>query len=42
MTDTAIADKVYMEPLTLEYVAKVIRYERPRCYRPGNRRPDRP
>lgn len=29
MTDTTIADKVYMEPLTLEYLAKVIRYERP-------------
>ena len=29
MTDTIIADKVYMEPLTLEYVAKIIRYERP-------------
>ncbi len=29
MTDTSIADKVYMEPLTLEYVAKIIRYERP-------------
>ena len=29
MTDTNIADKVYMEPLTLEYVAKIIRYERP-------------
>lgn len=29
MTDTTIADKVYMEPLTLEYVAKIIRYERP-------------
>ncbi|MFI3297440.1 MAG: carbamoyl-phosphate synthase large subunit [bacterium] len=29
MTDTHIADKVYMEPLTLEYVAKIIRYERP-------------
>ena len=27
MTDTIIADKVYMEPLTLEYVAKIIRYE---------------
>ena len=25
MTDTHIADKVYMEPLTLEYVAKIIR-----------------
>ncbi len=29
MTDTDIADKVYMEPLTLEYVAKIIRKERP-------------
>lgn len=29
MTDTNMADKVYMEPLTLEYVAKIIRYERP-------------
>jgi len=29
MTDTKIADKVYMEPLTLEYVAKILRYERP-------------
>ena len=28
MTDTSIADKVYMEPLTLEYIAKIIRYER--------------
>ena len=29
MTDTTIADKVYMEPLTLEYVAKIVRHERP-------------
>ena len=29
MTDTNIAHKVYMEPLTLEYVAKIIRMERP-------------
>ncbi|MBQ3253372.1 MAG: carbamoyl-phosphate synthase large subunit, partial [Acholeplasmatales bacterium] len=29
MTDTNIADKVYMEPLDLEHVAKIIRYERP-------------
>ena len=29
MTDTNIADKVYMEPLDLENVAKIIRYERP-------------
>ena len=35
MTDTSIADKVYMEPLTLEYVAKIIRYERPDAILPG-------
>ena len=35
MTDTTIADKVYMEPLTLEYVARVIRYERPDAIIPG-------
>ena len=35
MTDTTIADKVYMEPLTLEYVAKIIRYERPDAVLPG-------
>lgn len=35
MTDTSIADKVYMEPLTLEYVAKIVRYERPDAILPG-------
>lgn len=35
MTDTTVADKVYMEPLTLEYLAKVIRYERPDAIVPG-------
>ena len=35
MTDTSIADKVYMEPLTMEYVAKIIRYERPDAILPG-------
>ena len=35
MTDTSIADKVYMEPLTLEYIAKIIRYERPDAIVPG-------
>ncbi len=35
MTDTAIADKVYMEPLTLEYVAKILRHERPDAIVPG-------
>ena len=29
MTDTTIADKVYMEPLTLEYLARICRHERP-------------
>ncbi|MDR1466915.1 MAG: carbamoyl-phosphate synthase large subunit [Oscillospiraceae bacterium] len=29
MTDKGVADKIYMEPLTLEYVAKIIRKERP-------------
>ncbi len=35
MTDTIIADKVYMEPLTLEYIAKILRYERPDAIVPG-------
>ena len=35
MTDPAIADKVYMEPLTLEYIARIIRYERPDAIIPG-------
>ncbi|MEE0839742.1 MAG: carbamoyl-phosphate synthase large subunit, partial [Acutalibacteraceae bacterium] len=35
MTDISIADKVYMEPLTLEYIAKIIRYERPDAILPG-------
>ncbi len=35
MTDTQIADKVYMEPLTLEYIAKILRYERPDAIVPG-------
>lgn len=35
MTDTAIADKVYMEPLSLEYIAKILRYERPDAIVPG-------
>ena len=35
MTDTSIADKVYMEPLTLEYISKIIRYERPDAILPG-------
>ncbi len=35
MTDTHIADKIYMEPLTLEYIAKILRYERPDAILPG-------
>jgi len=35
MTDTSIADKVYMEPLTLEYVARILRLERPDAIIPG-------
>ena len=35
MTDTTIADKIYMEPLTLEYIAKILRYERPDAIVPG-------
>ena len=35
MTDTTVADKVYMEPLTLEYIAKILRYERPDAIIPG-------
>lgn len=35
MTDEAIADKIYMEPLTLEFMAKIIRMERPDAILPG-------
>ncbi|MBR1507347.1 MAG: carbamoyl-phosphate synthase large subunit [Eubacterium sp.] len=35
MTDNMIADKVYMEPLTLEYMARICRYERPDAIVPG-------
>lgn len=35
MTDQSIADKVYMEPLTLEFIAKIIRKERPDAILPG-------
>jgi len=35
MTDPSIADKVYMEPLNLEYMAKIIRKERPDAILPG-------
>ena len=35
MTDPAIADKVYMEPLTLEYLSRIVRVERPDALIPG-------
>ena len=35
MTDTSVADKVYMEPLTLEYISKIVRFERPDAILPG-------
>ena len=35
MTDSSIADKVYMEPLTLEYLARICRFERPDALIPG-------
>ena len=35
MTDHTIADKVYMEPLTLEYLARICRHERPDAIIPG-------
>ncbi len=35
MTDTSIADKVYMEPLTVEYLARICRLERPDAIVPG-------
>ena len=35
MTDHSIADKVYMEPLTPEYMARICRYERPDAIIPG-------
>ena len=35
MTDASVADKVYMEPLTLEYLARICRYERPDAIIPG-------
>ena len=29
MTDTNMADKVYIEPITLDFVTQIIRQERP-------------
>ena len=36
MTDPAIAGTVDMEPLTLEYIARIVRYERPDALVPGS------
>ena len=35
MTDSSVADRIYMEPLTLEFLAKIIRFERPDAILPG-------
>ena len=35
MTDSHIADKIYMEPLNLEFIARIIRTERPDALLPG-------
>ncbi len=35
MTDTSVADRIYMEPLTLEFIARIIRTERPDAILPG-------
>jgi carbamoyl-phosphate synthase large subunit len=35
MTDQAIADKVFMEPLTLTFLARIVRMERPDAILPG-------
>ena len=35
MTDMSVADKVYMEPLTVDYLARICRLERPDAIVPG-------
>ncbi len=35
MTDSVIADRIYMEPLTADFVARIIRKERPDAVLPG-------
>ena len=35
MTDRTVADRIYMEPLTLEFIARIIRRERPDAILPG-------
>ena len=35
MTDPMIADRIYMEPLTAEFISRIIRVERPDAILPG-------
>lgn len=35
MTDAEAADKIYIEPITLDYVKKIIETERPDSLLPG-------
>ena len=35
MTDKSVAERIYMEPLTLEFMARIIRTERPDAVLPG-------
>ena len=42
MTDPGLADRTYVEPITPEFVEKVIEKERPDALLPDARRPDRP
>ena len=41
MTDKEIADRVYIEPITLEFVARILRKERPDALLPTLGGPDR-
>lgn len=41
MTDTKIADKVYIEPLTTESVSRILRQEYPGCPASDSRRANR-
>ena len=42
MTDPEIADRTYIEPLTLETVTAIIEKERPDAFAADRRRPNRP
>ena len=41
MTDKEIADKVYIEPITFEFVSRILRKERPGCDLANIRRSNR-